>query len=432
MIFKLRKKHVLAALAIVVIAAASALFSSPVYAAQGSSDSNYVLNQTTYEQVEKIEKLLGNKKYAEAISHAKSLLGHVQSKYAKALANQLIAQGYLIQNNLSASEPYLKRVIALNALQPRAQRSAIQQLATVYLSQEQYSQAIKLYKEVLEQAKTAKEAPDPVFYYHIGLAYSMEKQYQSAYQYIQEAIQKRKTGPLKKGEKRQSVPKDWYSNLFIVVYRLKNFQKANDIAKMLVARWPDDSTFWNYYANTFLLMHDDRSATAVYALMNKRGLLKNKDDYMQLVSLYIEQKAPYKAGSLLAKVMDKGIVPKTQGNYDLLATTWMQAKAWDKALAILGKEAALAPSGSIYLRQASIYMSKLDYSKAATAARNALQKGGLKHPGEAWMLLGQAAFRAKDTRTALNAFHKAANYGSQRKDALGWIKFVQSSSKTGG
>ncbi|MGH8160676.1 MAG: tetratricopeptide repeat protein [Gammaproteobacteria bacterium] len=421
------------ALAIAVLTAAMLAFSLPTAHAADSDSANYVLSQATYKQVQEVQKLLGHKKYAQAIAHAKALMARAkkESKYAEALTNQLIAQGYLLQNKLDASEPYLKRIVALDALQPRAQRSAIQQLATVYLSQEQYSKAISLYKEVLAQAEANKETPNPVFYYHIGLAYSMQEQYQQASRYIEEAIQKRETAPVKKGEKRKPVPKDWYANYFIVVYKLKDYRKANDLAKMLVAKWPNDNDFWNYYANTFLLLHDDRSATAVYALMNKRGMLKEKSDYMQLISLYVEQKTPYKAAALLTEVMDKGIVPKNRDNYALLASTWMQAKSWDKALDALGKEAALAPSGQIYLQQASIYMSKLNYGKAADAARNALQKGGLKHPGQAWMLLGQAAFRSHDKHTALNAFHRAANYGSERKDALGWIKYVNASGKNG-
>ncbi len=420
-------------LPVAALIAAMLAFSPPAAQAADSDSSHYVLSQATYKQVQQVQKLLGHKKYAQAIARAKALMPRAknESKYAEALTNQLIAQGYLLQNDLNAAEPYLQRIVALDALQSRAQRSAIQQLATVYLSQKQYGKAISLYKQILAQAEANKETPSPVFYYHIGLAYSMEKQYRQAAQYLEEAIQKRRSAPTEKGGKRKPVPRDWYGNYFIVVYKLENYRKANAIAKMLVARWPDDKTFWNYYANTFLMLHDDRSATAVYALMNKRGMLEGKGDYMQLISLYIEQKAPYKAGTLLAEVMDKGIVPKTQKNYGLLASTWMRAKAWDKALDALGKEAALSPSGEIYLQQASIYMSKLNYGKAAEAARNALRKGGLEHPGRAWMLLGQAAFRSHDTRTALDAFHRAANYGSERQDALGWIKYVKASGKNG-
>jgi tetratricopeptide (TPR) repeat protein len=428
-------------LAVGLLAMALMLPATPAWAQGDSSSgsSDYVLNQATYKQVQAIQKLLGKKQYAKAISHAKSDLPHAknESKYAQALFNQLIAQAYLLQNNLGAAEPYLERIVALDALQPRAQRSTIQQLATVYLSQKQYSHAIGLYKKVIAQARKSKQHyVSPLLYYHLGLAYSMEKQYHSAYKYIHEAIQQRENGKLPKdkngkAQKRQPVPKSWYSNYFIVVYKLKNYHKANDIAKMLVARWPNDKDFWNYYANTFLLLHDDRGAAAVYALMDKRGLLKSKDEYMQLVSLYEEQKAPYKAAVLLQSLMQKGIVKKNAKNYSLLASTWIQAKEWDKALAALGKQGALSPTGKVYLQQAGIYLNKRNYKEAMSAARHALQKGGLKHPGRAWLLLGQAAYEVKDNHTALNAFRKAENYRAQAQDARGWIKFVKSNNGGG-
>lgn len=405
---------------------------------QGGSQTNqYTLSQDTYNQVNRIQGLLSKDKYEQAVSVAKSLLpkAHHESPYAEALVNQLIAQAYLMMKDYSKAEPYLQNIVTLNALQPQSQQSVIYELATIYLSQQKYDQSINLYKQVLGQAEKNKQIPDPSLYYHLGLAYSFKGDYPQAYKYITEGIQKRENPQTPKGQKPVKplpVPKDWYQNLFIVVYKMKDYHKANDIAKLMVSKWPNDKDFWNYYANTYLFLHDDKSATAVYALMYKRGMLKGKDDYMQLASLYLEQKAPYKAGMLLEKAMNEGIVPKTADNYDQLASIWSQAQEWDKALDALGKEAALSPTGDIYLRQASIYLSKQDYAKAVSSAQEAIKKGGLKNTGQAWMLLGQAAYQAKDVATALHAFHEAENYKSEEKNARGWIKYVNSNRSTGG
>lgn len=442
--FEFRSRFNLLTVAAAALAVLLAFASSPALAQKApggeegstSSTNQYTLSQATYDQINRIQTLLSNNKFDQAISVAKDLLPRArrESSYAEAFVDQLIANAYLMQKDYDAAEPYLQNVINLHALQPQSQQSVIYELATIYLSQNKYDQSINLYKQVMAQMEKSRQIPDPALYYHLGLAYSFKGDYQQAYNYIEEGIQKRENPITPKGAKQpvkpQPIPKDWYQNLFVVVYKLKDYHKANDIAKLMVTNWPSDKDFWNYYANTFLLLHEDRDATAVYALMLKRGLLKSKDDYMQLASLYIEQQAPYKAASLLSKGMNEGIVPKTADNYDLLSSTWIQAQEWDKALDALGKEAALAPTGDIYLRQASIYLNKQEYRKAVATAQDAISKGGLRDTGQAWMILGQAAYQAKETDVALKAFHKAENYKSQVKSARNWIKYVIANSKS--
>ncbi len=398
----------------------------------GNSDNSYVLEKQTYERITRIQKLMGEKKYSQAIAKAKNLLptAKKQSDYAYALVNQVIAQNYLLLKNYSAAEPYLEKIVTLNALQPRAQRSALYELATLYLLQEQHDKAIQLYKKVIARAEARKKSVRPLLYYHLGEAYYQAKDYRHAYQYIHLAIQQREnakptTDAQGKKVEPKPVPKDWYQNLFITVYQQQKYSQANDIAGMLVAKYPDDDAFWNYYVNTYLILKEDKQAAAVYALMKMRGMLKSKEDYKQLVSLYIENGIPYQAARLLSEGLDKGIVPKTEANYNLLSSTWMRAKDWDKALEALGKQAAVSPSGQVYLRQASIYLARFQYGQAITAAQNAIRKGGLDDPGLAWMILGQAAFSAHQTQTALGAFHKAEGYSAHAKSARNWIKYVQ-------
>lgn len=394
--------------------------------AGGGTTNQYTLSQATYTQVKRIQKLMGASKYGKALTMAKHLLPDAkdESPYAEALVNQLIAQTYLLQKELDKAAPYLERIVQLDALQPQEQQSSVEELAAIYLMEKKYPSAIHLYKQVISEkeakAKRLGKKPDisAQTYYRLGLAYSFNKQFPEAMSNIERAI-----GMAKQPHK------SWYENWFIVAYKMQNFSKANDIASKLVADWPNDKDFWTYYANTALLLHKDRQATAIYGLMYKRGMLKDKDSYLQLANLLLESKAPYKAGEIMTEGLEKGIIPKTPDNYDALAGAWMQARDWHKALAALGKEAALSPTGAVYLRQAAIYLNQQDYGQAMRAARNAIKKGGLKSPGRAWMILGQGAFAQKNWQAATNAFHQAENYKEQRKDAQSWIQYVENARK---
>ena len=405
-------------------------FGIPGFAyAQGSGGSgkvnSYTLSKSTYTQIERAQKLMmgknknkNNNEYKEAITILEDVLPRAkrESKFAHALVIQLIAQNYLLEKNYGAAIPYLATIVKLNALQPQSQESVIYQLATLYLGKSRYDDAIHLYRRVIASKEKSKQPVKPDLWYRLGLAYSFKHDYPSADRYIARAIRKAKTPH-----------KDWYQNWFVVVYKLKNFKKANLVAKKLVSHWPKDRNFWSYFANTYLLLNEDGRAASVYGLMYKQGMLKNKDDYMQLVSLYLESKAPYKAAKIVESGLKKGIIPKTPANYETLAQAWIASRAWDRALQALGREAALSNSGKTYLRMASIYLNQRDYPQTIGAARNALRKGDLKQPGRAWMVLGEAAFAQKNWNLALKAFRTAAQSKTLHKDALGWIQYVKGS-----
>ncbi len=411
-------------------------------AAQAQSTGQYTLTRSTYRQVLQLQKLLGASKYKNMIEMGKSMLPRVgkESPYAEALVSQLIANAYLLQKKFNLAEPYLETIVRLNALQPAPQKSSVQELATLYLVNKNYNGAIRLYKQVLAQDAKNKIQPGPKLYYRLGLAYSYRggahssnADYSTALHYIKRAIDMAQRLHRKAPKKNDAPRKEWYESWFIMTYKLKNFAQSRAVAKLLVAKWPQDKNFWNYYANTALLLHDDVQAAAIYGLMYKRGMLKNKDDYLQLASLLLEEKTPYQAARVIAAGMVKGIIPKTKDNYNTLSQAWTAARAWDKALVALGQEAKLASDGKVFLRQAQIYLNRRDYIKAQQAAQNALDKGGMGEvTGSAWMALGEAAFEIKNYRGAVKAFHQAAQYKSQARNARSWLDYVASTTHRGG
>ena len=58
--------------------------------------------------------------------------------------------------------------------------------------------------------------------------------------------------------------------------------------------------------------------------------------------------------------------------------------------------------------------------------RQALEKGGLKTPGGAYLLIGISANEMRDFTQALDALKEARNYDDKtRRQAGDWIKFVE-------
>jgi tetratricopeptide (TPR) repeat protein len=256
-------------------------------------------------------------------------------------------------------------------------------------------------------------------------ANNSRQDYEKALNDVKKAINIAEELHRKDPKKHDPVSKDWYQSWFVISYKMKDYQQAFDVTKLLVAKWPTDKDFWSYYGNVALLLHKDQTATAVYGLMYKKGLLKSKDDYLQLASLLLEQGAPYKAAEVLTDGMNKGYIPKTKDSYDQISSAWTAARDWDKALATLGEEAKVSSNGKVYLRQAEIYLERRDYNKARQAVQSALNKGSLgDEAGRALMVLGQSEYELKNYENAVNAFKRAEKYKQQEQNARQWLKYV--------
>ena len=420
-----------------VTVAALAVFAAQLLApasALAQQTNQYTLSQATYRQVQRMQKMMGNNNFQKAIDLGESILPRVkkESDYAEALVSQLIANSYLVQKNFNKAEPYLKRIVQLDALQPQNEMSVVQELATIYLVQKNYNGSIRLYQQVFEQAKKNKVQPTPVLYYRYGLAYSYRadannsrQDYEKAIDNVKKAINMAEERHQKDPKKYDPVSKDWYQSWFVISYKMQDYHQAFDVAKLLVAKWPGNKDFWNYYANVALLLHEDRTATAIYGLMYKKGMFHSKDDYLQLASLLLEQGSPYKAAELLTEGMKKGYIPKTKDNYDQISSAWTSARDWDKALAVLSQEAQVSNNGKVYLRQSEIYLQRRDYEKANQAVQNALNKGGLgSDEGHALMVLGQTEYELKNYDKAVSAFKRAEKFKQQERDARNWLKYV--------
>ncbi|HET7369855.1 MAG TPA: hypothetical protein VFK45_03340, partial [Gammaproteobacteria bacterium] len=106
-------------------------------------------------------------------------------------------------------------------------------------------------------------------------------------------------------------------------------------------------------------------------------------------------------------------------------SAWTQAQETDQALETLDKAAKLADDGKLYLRKAQLCYGQAEWKCTIKAAEQAAAKGGLDEPGNAYLMKGMALTQVEQYDQAKEAFHKAERYDSTRKQAKGWIKYVQ-------
>ena len=96
---------------------------------------------------------------------------------------------------------------------------------------------------------------------------------------------------------------------------------------------------------------------------------------------------------------------------------------------MLKKLAAMSEKGEYYYKLGAMYGDDERWKESKDMLEKAMQKGGLKRSGEAWMRLAVAEHGMKNTPAAVAALQKAVGFDETRKQAR---RMVASPDGTGG
>jgi hypothetical protein len=149
----------------------------------------------------------------------------------------------------------------------------------------------------------------------------------------------------------------------------------------------------------------------VYRLMNDVGVLKRPTDYAEMAELALDQGYPAESQAILEKAFAQKIFTeqRDKDRYQHLLDGVRQRATVDLAqLGASEKDAAAAATGDAYLRVGAAYLSYGQNDKALAAITKGIDKGSLKSPDEARLLLGIAKLRAKSAADAERDFDKVS------------------------
>lgn len=369
-----------------------------------------LLSTDTYQRLSSVQHMIETGQYDDALNRLNSLLPRVQSNsYEYAVTLQNIAYVYISRGDFNSALPYMNRAMRENAMPPSAQRQLVLDLAKLYARTGQYSDAQRIMGVYIKAEANPPADADM-------LAATVDAklgQCRSALPYAKRAVQNN-----------AEAPESWYQLWIACAYSVKQYSAAVDGLYAALERWPDKSDYWRQLGQTYAQNGDNDKALGVFALMYRQGLAQNEQDYLNLVSLYMQNNEPYEAAGVLQKGLDAGIVTANESNYDLLAATWLDAKEYDKAITTLGQAAKYAKTGDAYLKQAQLYQQSHEWFSVIRATQRALQKGSLQRPGRAWLLQGIAQAENKQYPEAATALKEASKYEDVRGEAETWLRYV--------
>jgi tetratricopeptide (TPR) repeat protein len=119
----------------------------------------------------------------------------------------------------------------------------------------------------------------------------------------------------------------------------------------------------------------------------------------------------------------------------MLGQAWQVSAEVERAIPVFEDAADKSEEGDIYARLAQLYLDRDDHSQAIRAADLAFEKGGLRNPGDIYVVKGMSLFELDRLDQALDAFRNAQRIARREDDRVGqniarqWLSYVESESE---
>jgi tetratricopeptide (TPR) repeat protein len=287
-------------------------------------------------------------------------------------------------------------------------------IAQLYFVQEQWQKGI----DALLEWFNLTESPNANAYVLLAQGYYQTKDYNKSLTNVEKAISMYK----EKGK----LPKEQWYNLARFLYFEKNdINKTVDVLEELLTHYPKKQ-YWVQISHMYGEQKKEKQQLAAMETAYVQGMLDKSGEQVTMAYLYLNAEVPYKA----AKVMDKGLknesIEATSKNWEVTGSAWRQAQELKKAIPAMEKAAAKSETGELYSRLGNVYLDNDQYKKAISAINKGLQRGGVKRPDSARLVLGMAYFNDKQYDKAREAFKAASRDERSSKYASQWIKYMDS------
>lgn len=374
------------------------------------------LTERTYNTLSSIHQDIGDENYPSAIERLVALQNRGRlNDYERALLMQNLGTIYAITGRSDLAKQQLTGALALDALEHGMTQSIFLTLGQLYAIDEEWQQAIRMMTRYFYW----EENPQPNVLILMANAYAVTEDYRNGLVWVQRAI------------RHSDEPQEnWYLLWLSMNAELRDYPAAVDVLMQMISLWPGNARYWEYLAGMLMELNREDDSLAVLSMAYQRGLLTDERMQMNLVRYYQYRGIPYSAARILQTGIDNNVIEPTEEHWEMLAMSYQAAEEVDRAIRALQNAAALSDDGELYVREAQLHAMSDNWAGVRTAIRNALDKGGLRNPGRAYMMLGIAAFEDRQYPQALEAFRGAAQDPDSRSRATQWINYVNNHVRT--
>nr|WP_158881726.1 tetratricopeptide repeat protein [Rhodanobacter sp. L36] len=337
-----------------------------------------------------------------------------KSKYAQALALQGLANIKYKQNDAKGAIALLQQSLTNGILPNDTYFQLEYELAQIQLADEQYQPALETLTKWRAEGK--KETAE---------SYALEGNADYRLQKYPEAIV-----AIKKAQSMTDKPDASWNQILMASYSESGQgDQAAKLASDELAKNPGDTGA--LHNASALLLQQQKYPEAIKLLEQGRsaGSLKDEGDWINLIKAYLlvaqEGTDTVANSSKALQVFDdgvsKGIIKSSAENYKLAGDAAVIGESDSRAMSYYQKGTTVATDGDIYVALGSVQLQGQKYSEAKKSLQTGIDKG-VKHKGNAYMLLAEAERGLKNKPAAIAAMKLAAQQPETADKANAWLK----------
>ncbi|MBL1430933.1 MAG: tetratricopeptide repeat protein [Robiginitomaculum sp.] len=334
------------------------------------------------------------------------------SPYERSIAYQMRGQARYGNKDVPGTIADWEAAIATGALLKGEVDALLPNIGQLWISEEQYVKGAT----VLERWIAGGGKPNSRIHMMIASAWAQVDQFRKALTHAEAGF--RLANPKEKKH---------FDLLNYLYNTLKMYGKQANLLEKQVSIWPGDKQTWRSIASLKAQANKSKEAFEINKIMYLNGMLTTEQELLSLSQYYSYYEVPYRGAKILEREMNAGRVSKSKKNLKTLSEMWRQAREYDKAIPVLTQAAQASDDGSLFVNLGEAYLAENRYAEAVSALRKGLTKGGVKKPGNVYLLIADALYKQDQPRKALVEFEKAKNYSYSRKSSDGWMKFIHNS-----
>lgn len=373
------------------------------------------MSKKVYDAISEIQLLIDEEKYDEVLAELQEMRQKKMTSYETAHVLNMMGYTYYQKDELGKSLSAYDEALAQPDLPDSQVRTILMTVSQVSLVAGEYKKSEAFARRLI--ASPGKTPPPPMSHIILAQALIGQERYAEAKEPILTAIDtQRKAG--------QQPRENWLALLSAVYFNMEDYEAMRAVIYELVTLYPKEQYLINLAALHGQLGETDKQMALVESLLDDKRL-DSGHQLLNLANLFMAHQLPYKAAHLLEQEMEVERIEVNKRNLELLSQAWYLAGEQRKAIPPLEQAAALSNDGELYLRAARLYMDIYEWKKAEAAAGAAIEIGGLKEPGNAWLLQGMALTRRDDFGPAKKMFGRATEFKESEKWASQWLKFIE-------
>lgn len=261
----------------------------------------------------------------------------------------------------------------------------------------------------------------------IGQAYYLQKDYKNTVDIMKGTI----SAAEKAGKK---VDENWLQMLRSAQQNIGDTEGANATMEKLVRMYPK-TEYWDFLLSSRMRQkNSDRVTLNLLRLAKQVGVLDTPDEYTELAEMLLEAGLPGEAKAVMeagykAKVFETTDKARADRYTRRLNEATAAASRDLESLPAAERDAQKSATGQGDVALGMAYSSFGQYEKAVAALAKGIEKGGVRDPEQAQMMLGIALLKVGKEAEAIQAFDRITT-DPQMKDVARLWKIAARSTAT--